>query len=80
MTTDPLAGLRKQQRLCFGLALLTAFMAAMKVLGVFAVGTFPWYTEAALSAYMLIYGIYLATKIRKARANGEKSDAPANRR
>jgi membrane protein YdbS with pleckstrin-like domain len=77
MITDPVTALRKEQRFSFGLSLLTAFMAAMKALGVFTIGTFPWWSEAALSAVMLIYAIVITFKIRKARASRRNADTTA---
>ncbi len=53
---------------------LTAFLGTMKALGIFAVGTFPWYTEIASSIFMLIYGISLTLKIRKLEAERERDD------
>jgi len=70
MNFQALAALKKQQKLFFGLFLLTAFMSGMKALGIFATGIFPWWSEAALSAFALIYAIVFTVKIRKEEAQG----------
>jgi hypothetical protein len=77
MNNEPLTQLRKQQKLSFGLFLLTAFMGTMKAIGVFAVGTFPWYTEFVLSGFMWCYWVFLTFKIRKVQSSREKDDTHA---
>ena len=77
MTTTPIAQLRKQQRICFAMAPLAAFMGGMKALGIFAVGAFPWYVEGALSVFLLIYAISLTLKIRKLEADQTENDKRA---
>jgi hypothetical protein len=72
MNIEPLNQMRKQQKLALGLFLLAGFMGMMKVIGFFAVGSFPWYTEFILCGFMLCYWAFLTFKIKKVASDGKK--------
>ena len=72
MNNGPLTRLKKEQKLSLGMAVLAAFMGGMKVAGIFAIGTFPFWTEFAASAFMLIYGIFLTVKIKRLEAKNKE--------
>ena len=64
MESEELQKLKKTKGILLLLVPLTAFMAAMKFLGVFSVGSFPVYTEAVISVFALLYLVHVSRKIK----------------
>ena len=70
MESEELQKLKKTKGILLLIVPVTAFMAAMKFLGIFAVGSFPAYTEAVISAFALVYLVHVSRKIKSLEQSG----------
>lgn len=70
---EQLAKFKRQQKMYLIAAPLTAFLALMKFLGIFALGYFPFYVELVMAVYCLFAAFQLKKKVSKLESSQSDS-------